>query len=151
MQTINEDIHGQIRQVINRIIFTERKKIFKFEGITLYPSEVHLMLAIKSGNDTNATEIASEFGVTKGAISQTVARLEKKGVISKIKDPYNKNELTLLLTDFGKRAYSLWQKSQLSFFKAHQDYFAKLKPVEKGVVLNFLRHMEKSFDHLKIP
>ena len=151
MQTSNEKIYRQIVQLINKIIFTEKKKIFKFKGITLYPSEVHLMLAIKSGNDTNATEIAREFGVTKGAISQTITRLEKKGIISKIKDPYNKNELTLSLTDFGKKAHSFWQKSQVAFVNAHEDYFSKLNLKEKEVVLNFLQHMEKSFDHLKIP
>ena len=151
MQNTTEKIQKQIIQVINKIIFAEKKKIFKFEGITLYPSEVHLMLAIKSGIDTNATEIAREFGLTKGAISQTITRLEKKGVISKIKDPFNKNELTLSLTDFGKKAHGFCQSAQIAFFKAHPDYLTDLKPKEKEVVLEFLQHMEKALDDLKLP
>ena len=60
------------------------------------------MLAIKNGVNTNASGIAKQFGLTKGAISQTLSRLEKKGIINKTKDPYKKNELTLSLTNFGE-------------------------------------------------
>lgn len=150
MQTATEKIKEQITQVINKIIFTEKKKIFKFKGITLYPSEVHLMLVIKNGIDTNATEIAKQFGLTKGAISQTIARLEKKGIVRKTKDPFNKNELTLSLTNFGKKAYSFCQSGQVAFIKAHEGYLAKLNPEEKEVVLDFLRHMEKTIDDLRL-
>jgi DNA-binding MarR family transcriptional regulator len=71
MTTTNEEIKEQIIQVINKTIFKEKKKIFKFKEVSLYPSEVHLMLVIKNKIDTNATEIAKQLGLTKGAISQT--------------------------------------------------------------------------------
>lgn len=106
------------------------------------------MLVIKNDIDTNATEIAKQLGLTKGAISQTLLRLEKKGIILKTKDPYNKNELTLSLTGFGEKAYELCQSSQASFMEAHENYLAKLDSKEKEVILNFLLHMEKAIDDL---
>ena len=84
------------------------------------------MLVIKNKIDTNATEIAKQLGLTKGAVSQTVSRLEKKGIIVKTKDPYNKNELTLSLTPFGKKAYKLCESTQASFIGAHDGYLEKL-------------------------
>ena len=134
--------------VINKTIFKEKKKIFKFKGVSLYPSEVHLMLVIKNEIDTNATEIAKQLGLTKGAVSQTLLRLEKKGILIKTKDPFNKNELTLSLTDFGEKAYELCQSSQASFIEAHEDYLAKLDSKQKEVILEFLKHMEKALDDL---
>jgi DNA-binding MarR family transcriptional regulator len=148
MNTAIDKIKKQIIRVINKTIFKEKKKIFKFKGVSLYPSEVHLMLVIKNDIDTNATEIAKQLGLTKGAISQTLLRLEKKGVILKRKDPYNKNELTLSLTGFGEKAYELCQSSQASFMEAHENYLAKLDSKEKEVILNFLLHMEKAIDEL---
>ena len=87
MKTSTDKIKKQIIQVINKTIFKEKKKIFKFKGVSLYPSEVHLMLMIKNDIDTNATKIAKQLGVTKGAVSQTLSRLEKKDILLKTKDP----------------------------------------------------------------
>ena len=148
METSNDKIKKQLIKVINKTIFKEKKKIFKFKGVSLYPSEVHLLLVIKNDIDTNATEIAKQLGLTKGAVSQTLLRLEKKGIILKTKDPYNKNELTLFLTGFGEKAYELCQSSQASFIEAHEGYLAKLDSKEKEVILNFLLHMEKAIDDL---
>ncbi len=44
------------------------------------------MPAIENAIQTNASEIAKQFGLTKGTISQTLFRLKKKGIITKIKD-----------------------------------------------------------------
>ncbi len=148
METSADKIKRQIIQVINKTIFKEKKKVFNFKGASLYPSEVHLMLVIKNDIDTNATEIARQLGLTKGAVSQTISRLEKKGILQKTKDPYNKNELTLSLTEFGKEAYVFCQASKVSFLEAHEVYLAKLDSEEKEVILNFLLHLEKAIDDL---
>ena len=100
------------------------------------------MLVIKNDINTNATEIAKQLGLTKGAVSQTISRLEKKGIIRKTKDPYNKNELTLSLTDFGKKAYESGQAIKQAFIEAHQGYLATLSSREKEVIFRFLLHME---------
>jgi DNA-binding MarR family transcriptional regulator len=150
MKTSTEIIKKQLIQVINKTIFKEKKKIFNFKGVSLYPSEVHLMLVIKNDIDTNATEIARQLGLTKGAISQTLSRLEKKGIIRKTKDPYKKNELTLSLTGFGKKAYEICQSSQASFIEAHEGFLAKLNSRETEVIFNFLLHMEKAIDDLDL-
>lgn len=106
------------------------------------------MLVIKNQINTNATKIAEQLGLTKGAVSQTLSRLEKKGIIIKTKDPYNKNELNLSLTGFGKKTYQLCQSSQTSFIEAHTGYLDTLDFKEKEVVLNFLIHMEKAIDDI---
>ena len=151
METTNKQIKEQIIQVINKTIFVEKKKIFKFKEVSLYPSEVHLMLVIKNKIDTNATEIAKHLGLTKGAISQTLTRLEKKGIILKLKDPYKKNELTLSLTTLGKEACKFCESTQASFIEAHEGYLAKLDSKEKEVIFSFLQHLDKAIDGIELP
>ena len=147
---INDKIINQIIQVINKIILNEKKRVLKLKGTSLHPSEIHLLLVIKNDIDTNATVIAKQLGLTKGAVSQTMSRLEKKGIIIKTKDPYNKNELTLSLTDFGKEAYKLCHSTKMAFIEAHNTLLAKLNSKEKEVILNFLLHMEKTIDDLEL-
>jgi DNA-binding MarR family transcriptional regulator len=149
MEALTKKTVDQIFQVINKLLFKEKKKIFKIEGVSLYPSEVHLLLVIKNQINTNATKIAKQLGLTKGAVSQTLSRLEKKGIILKTKDPYNKNELNLSLTGFGKKTYELCQSSQTSFIEAHTGYLETLNFKEKEVVLSFLIHMEKAIDDIE--
>lgn len=108
------------------------------------------MLVIQNDIATNATSIAKQLGLSKGAVSQTLSRLEKKGIIIKTKDPYSKNELTLTLTAFGKKAYEFCQLKQDRFFGVHDKYLAALNPGEKEVILNFLKHLEKAVDELDL-
>ena len=122
MKTDNQQIKQTTLRVINTLIFKEKKKVFRFNDVSLYPSEVHLMIAIKHGVNKNATEIAKLLGLTKGAISQTLSRLEKKGIIIKTKDPYKKNELTLSLTEFGNATRGFCESVQDSFVSS-QDAF----------------------------
>ncbi len=120
--------------------------IVKCQGISRYPSEVHLLLVIQDDVATNATTIAGRLGLTKGAVSQTLSRLEKKGIILKTKNPYNKNELTLSLTRLGKEAYAMCRSRQAVFTQAHDAYLTTLNPEQKEVIFNFLLHMEKAID-----
>jgi DNA-binding MarR family transcriptional regulator len=140
MRNINEKIIKQVFQVIDRAIFEERKHVFRLDDVSLYPSEVHLLLAIANDSQANSSKIAKELGLTKGAVSQTLTRLENKGVISKNKNPLNKSELLLSLTAFGRKAYKQCLKTQLSLTRAHEAYLAKLRPKDKVIVLDFLRH-----------
>ena len=149
MEKLQDKIKKQIIKVLDKIVHGEKNRVFRLSEVSLYPSEVHLMLMISNEIDTNATEIAKMIGLTKGAISQTVSRLEKKGIISKKKDPYNKNELNLSLTDLGKKTADFCQSIQQSFLDAHDEYLSKLNSKEKEVVLNFLVHLEKTIDELK--
>jgi DNA-binding MarR family transcriptional regulator len=58
----------------------------------------------------NVTEFAKATGVTKGAISQVVSKLEKKGALKRFKRDDNDKELQLKLTVLGARIYASHQK-----------------------------------------
>ncbi len=49
----------------------------------LYMSEVHMIEVIGSYEGITTTKLAAALGITKGAVSQTVSKLEKKAMINK--------------------------------------------------------------------
>ena len=134
-----------IFRVTNRIISQAKKKVVHVGDISLYPSEVHMLLLISNEIDTNATEMARHLCLTKGAVSQTITRLEKKGILKKIKDNYKKNELTLILTEFGKVVSKKCQHIENTFTKRHDKYLSSISEDEKEAIHNFLEHMENVF------
>ena len=74
-------------------------------GIKLYHSERHLIEQIGDYPEKNITELAKFFGVTKGAISQTVKKLENKGIVTRYKGEKNEKEVFIKLTETGKSVY----------------------------------------------
>jgi len=146
MKDLSVNILDNTMEVINKILFLKNKKVVELDGVALYPSEVHLLLMIENKINTNATQIAGELNLTKGAVSQTLSRLEKKGILLKSKDIYNKNELTLVLTDFGKEIYKECKTVEDSFKQKHLKYLDRLDQDDKKVINDFLIHMSDSFN-----
>jgi DNA-binding MarR family transcriptional regulator len=142
-------IAEQLQRIVNKLIFLEKKGIFQHGNTRLYPSEIHLMLVIDNGQATNATEMAKRLGVTKGAVSQTMSRLEKKGMLYKSKDPFNKNELTASFTSSGKEAVTQFQELRASFHQAYGDYLSTLSENDRDVIGRFLSHVEGIIDEMR--
>jgi DNA-binding MarR family transcriptional regulator len=67
-------------------------------------AEIHLVASIALNEGRSVTELAQEKGVTKGAISQLLAKLESKGLIEKQVDPANTSRLLIRLTPKGHTA-----------------------------------------------
>jgi DNA-binding MarR family transcriptional regulator len=71
----------------------------------LYHSERHMLDKIGDNTGMNVTEFAAAAGVTKGAISQLVTKLEKKGIVRRYKKSTNDKEVFLELTKSGRQVY----------------------------------------------
>ena len=76
----------------------------------LYHSERHMLDKICDNTGMNVTEFAAAAGVTKGAISQLVTKLEKKGIVRRYKKSTNDKEVFLELTKSGQEVYQKHKK-----------------------------------------
>lgn len=144
-----KEMAGKIRRVINRFIFLEKRTIFRQGELRLYPSEIHLMQAIHEEPELNAGEMAQRLGLSNGAVSQTLARLEKKGVLRKSKDPALKNKLTATFTRSGKAAIRGFTEEQAAAIEMFSAYLAGLSGRERKIVDGFLSHLEAFSKRLK--
>ena len=140
---------AQIRRVINRLIFLEKRSVLRHEGLRLHPSEILLMQVISEYPDANAGEMAERLGVSNGAVSQTLARLEKKGVIYKHKDTSLKNRVTAAFTDSGKEAMERFESEQASSKELFSNYLKGLSKTEREAIGSFLSHMEEFVQRLE--
>ena len=77
---------------------------------SLYHSERHMLDMIGDKTGMNVTEFAAAAGVTKGAISQLVTKLEKKGIVNRYKKSTNDKEVFLELTKTGQEVYQKHKK-----------------------------------------
>ena len=149
METTSETVIDLLGRVINKILFLKKKDLFQFQGVKFYPSEVHVMLVIEEKSATNATRMAERLGVTKGAVSQTLTRLEMKGVLIKTKDPYNKNELTLTFTPFGVEAFKHYSARVADNIRKHHQYLEQFTENEKAAIQRFLIDVDTVLDEME--
>ncbi len=72
---------------------------------SLYHSERHMLDQVGDHPEMNMTEFARMTGVTKGAVSQVVKKLETKGVVRRYKRIENEKEVLIELTELGREIY----------------------------------------------
>jgi DNA-binding MarR family transcriptional regulator len=148
MNALHAEIHCKLNEFINKIIFLEKKTVFEFKGVKLYPSEIHLILLVHE-QPTNASKMAQELGVSMGAVSQTMSRLEKKGVLKKDKDPFLKNELTATFTPFGKEVFRRYKKMSKTLEKLFKDNAAVFNQKELETIDRFLDQLVNLPDQIR--
>lgn len=73
-------------------------------GERLHQAEIHMVAAIGMNEGIHALALAETEGVTRGAVSQILRRLESKGLIRREEDPENRSRQLLFLTASGKAA-----------------------------------------------
>ena len=79
-------------------------------GKNLYHSERHMLDTIGHNSGMNISELARDQGVTKGAVSQIVKKLEGKQVIQRYKQAENDKEVFVELTKLGEEIFSKHQR-----------------------------------------
>ena len=63
----------------------------------LYHSEIHTIMAIGDHEGVYLSELARMTGVTRGAISQMISRLDEKGLVRKEADQEKQSENQVVL------------------------------------------------------
>lgn len=114
------------------------------EGDQLYMREAHFVMAIGPGEGRTMSEIAQIMNVTQGAVSQTAARLEKKGYIRREKNAANRRQIIALLTEKGERFYAEHEKYDERTF-AHLDevYLHRFRDEELQMLIDYEAAIQK--------
>ncbi len=104
-------------RVLNKMNKLEKKPRNYGTDHLLYGSEIHTIEAIGHNSGISVTELADLQGVTKGAVSQIIQKLEKKDLIIRMKSMNSEKQVFLKLSESGNLAFS-----------AHDDFHEKVFP-----------------------
>jgi DNA-binding MarR family transcriptional regulator len=120
-------------------------------GITCTTVEAHLLEKIFENPGITTTELAKRINRTKSAVSQIVARLEKKGLIYRIPQKNHIKKLSIYATEHGKeltKAHILYdEKAAGLFFKNLNEIFDDETMNNFFCVLyKFLQNMYPGYD-----
>ncbi|WP_276621324.1 MarR family winged helix-turn-helix transcriptional regulator [Syntrophomonas wolfei] len=105
-----------------------------------------MIKSIKENEGIHVTGLADLLEVTKGAVSQIVMRLEKKGMVVKDKDDSNQSKLVLKLTPKGETAYVNHEKLHQEFDDLIREILKEASPEHIAFLTDFLDLLDNRID-----
>ena len=106
-------------------------------------TEIHLIERIGDNNEhLSVTDLAGLLKVTKGAISQQLKRLEKKGLTGKEEDPHNSSRAIVKLTSKGKAAHYAHKHWHEQMDGGYLAYLSSLEEDKAEFLLEFMSKVE---------
>lgn len=114
--------------------------------VPIHEAEIHMVKAIKKTGATHVSGLAEKLGVTKGAVSQIIMKLHKKGLVDKETDPNNQSRLNISLTPKGEAAYVRHQELHEQFDKMTEETLKQYPAEFSNSLRLFLKDMIRKTD-----
>jgi DNA-binding MarR family transcriptional regulator len=133
------EVEAYMVKLFNCYIELNKKTYEYCQGIPLYPSEVHAIEYIATSSTTNMTDISRALGLTKGAVSKMVVKLEKIGLLKRYKYLYNQKEVYLHLTELGVKVCEGHSTYHATMYKTLENYYKDRSEHDQETILEFLK------------
>jgi DNA-binding MarR family transcriptional regulator len=106
-------------------------------------TEIHLIELIGDNEESlSVTDLSRFLNITKGAVSQTLKKLEYKDLTKKEADPENLSRLIVKLTFKGKAAYFAHKDWHQTMDGGFRDYFLGLSQERVDFLMAFMLKVE---------
>ena len=118
-------------------------------GVLMHQKEIHTVQAIGRHPGINVTKLAEYTGVTKGAVSQTIKKLARKGLVKRTHAPGNAKEVVLELTDLGWVGFRNHEKFHMDTFDLAREYYGdqlKTKLERINLAVDDIRKMLNEYE-----
>ncbi|MCG8619075.1 MAG: MarR family transcriptional regulator [Desulfobacterales bacterium] len=135
-------IHGKFESIMGLTLKLEKTPKRYGTDHNLSHSEIHLIEIIGDSPAQGVTDLSRLIGVTKGAISQSLKRLEKKGLTDKTPDPENLSRSLVTLTAKGQVAYWAHKHWHETMDGGFSRYLETINERDITVILDFLTRVE---------
>ena len=106
------------------------------------PSQFDVIATLGNTDGMNMTDLAEKTLVTKGTLTGIIARLEKKGIVTRIVPPENRRSFTIVLTSEGEKAFNTVFPAHIAYLK---ERFERLSPQELEHTRQVLETLRKIF------
>lgn len=133
-------------RIVSKISEFDKKTRYYGTDKPLYEAEIHMIKSIKENEGIHVTGLADMLGVTKGAVSQIIMKLDHKGMIIKDTDPRNQSRLLLRLTSKGEIAYMHHEKLHKKYEEIFDDLLENAAEENKTFFRELLNSLEKQID-----
>lgn len=135
-------IHGKFQAIMELTQQLDKSpKRFGTDDLLTH-SEIHLIEIVGNVEGVSVTDIGKRMGVTKGAVSQNLKKLESKGYSLKEPDPENLSRAIVRLTAKGQTAYWAHKHWHETMDGGFSKYLDGLDGNDVTTIIDFLERVE---------
>ncbi|WFR59185.1 MarR family transcriptional regulator [Anaerocolumna sp. AGMB13025] len=127
----------------------DKKTRYYGTDVPIFHSEIHVIKAIAEHPCIHVGGLADILGVTKGAASEILKKLERKALVKKEVDELNLSRYSLSLTEKGKKAHKNHMHYHDILNGMVEDELQNATEAQQEFLLNFFSTMVsrvKNFD-----
>ncbi|PYE96493.1 MarR family transcriptional regulator [Bacillus sp. 196mf] len=140
-----EQVMNGFRELYNKLVWLNKDKME--EGLKGFKSsEVHCIEYIENNADSNVTQLAEAFYVTRGAISRMTKKLIQKGLVESYQKSENKKEIYFRLTEQGKEIYKIHENLHKEFQERDKAVFEQVTEEEFDSIIRFVEKYSRHLD-----
>ncbi|RWQ72661.1 MarR family transcriptional regulator [Bacillus cereus] len=140
-----EQVMNGFRELYNKLVWLNKDKME--EGLKGFKSsEVHCIEYIENNADSNVTQLAEAFYVTRGAISRMTKKLIQKGLVESYQKSENKKEIYFRLTEQGKEIYKIHENLHKEFQERDKAVFEQVTEEEFNSIISFVEKYSRHLD-----
>ncbi|AGE78260.1 TPA: MarR family transcriptional regulator [Bacillus thuringiensis] len=140
-----EQVMNGFRELYNKLVWLNKDKME--EGLKGFKSsEVHCIEYIENNADSNVTQLAEAFYVTRGAISRMTKKLIQKGLVESYQKSENKKEIYFKLTEQGKEIYKIHEDLHKEFQERDKAVFEQVTEEEFDSIISFVEKYSRHLD-----
>jgi DNA-binding MarR family transcriptional regulator len=137
------DLIGLLNQTTETIFRARQKELEQYNISTSQGAVLFITKAL--GKKATISEISRWLFRKPHTVSEIVARMEKNGLLKKVKAPQRKDVIKIILTPKGLEAYRKSKKRQ-----SFRNIISSLLPEEQQQMMQYLRKLKASaVDELK--
>lgn len=120
------------------MIDLDKKTRYFGTDVPIFHSEIHVIMAIAEHPGIHVGGLADILGVTKGAVSEILKKLERKALVIKEIDDLNLSRYSLSLTEKGKKAHNSHMHYHSILNSMVEDELVNASEQELEFLSNFL-------------
>ncbi|PHG55013.1 MarR family transcriptional regulator [Bacillus wiedmannii] len=140
-----EQVMNGFRELYNKMVWLNKDKMeVGLKGFK--SSEVHCIEYIENNADSNVTQLAEAFYVTRGAISRMTKKLIQKGLVESYQKSENKKEIYFRLTEQGKEIYKIHEELHKEFQERDKAVFEQVTESEFDSIISFVEKYSRHLD-----
>lgn len=132
------------------LVDLDKKTRYYGTDVPIFYSEIHVIMAIAQNPGIHVGGLADILGVTKGAVSEILKKLERKALVVKEMDQLNLSRCSLDLTEKGRKAHDshMYYHTVLNTMVENELHNASEKELEflSGFLSSLMGRIE-NFNH----
>jgi len=145
-EQVSSQILDTLVQVVHKASYVDSRPVDLGRGELLSAAEIHLIDMAGRFPADNISELAIRLGVTKGAVSQMVQKLEGKGFLTRKKDAGNRKNICLNLTPSGLKAFAWHKALHRELDRQILSYLTGLEEKDQVRLLSVLSGLGRTLD-----